>query len=801
MSQVITQSLRQIWRQPALSGTVVAIMALCIGSFVALFGMVKAVLLTDWSYADPGRIGIIWHARPNVPGTIGLSPADLRSYQTSLASFESVAAVTTRGANLGGPAPSRVTCARMTANMFPLLGVAPARGRWFTADEERDTAAVVVVSHQLWVSTLGTDAGVLERDIMLDATPRRVVGVMPAAFVFPPEGIPGLVKADCWLPASYSNAEMEMPSFNHVVMGRLKNDASWEQATVDAQAGAQRIWSTYPAAVQSQIQLTARVTPLIDQALGRASLPLALIAGSVLSLLLIGCANVSNLLLASFDARRQEIEVRMWLGATRASTAMQLLCESIVLALIGSAAGALVAYGLLQAAVATNAAAFPRLSEARVDATALAVGMLVAVVAGILGGAAPALAARDLFGSRDRDTRTVARGFAGTMWRRGLIAAELGLAVFVLTLASFLVRSVMSLNSVDTGLAERDAITFSVALPESAYSRTDGVTAFRDGVIDRLQRIPGVTHVAAASALPVGEASPGVVAPEASVSPAEYRPAAVYAVTTEFARTLGIAVTNGRFFEEHDAASMPVAIVNENLARTMWPDGDAIGRSVTLVGQPRPMMIVGVTRDVRQGGPLRPPAPAIYQLLSQTSQPLRTQHFMIRSNLPLARLSDDLRRAVATVDAEIPVFGMRTIGDSIANTMAVQRFNTLIVGVFATVALILALSGLYAVLAHSVESARRDFGIRQAVGATRARIGRMVLVQAMWPASVGTIAGAIAAMTVSELIASMLHGVQPNDPATIASSALLVLIASMAAVLAPTLRAARVVPASLLRSG
>jgi predicted permease len=788
-------------RKPALSVAVVAIMALCIGSCIAIFGMVKAVLLSDWSYADAGRIGIIWHARPNLPGNIGMSPSDLLSYQSSLQSFQSVAAVTTRGFNLGGgTAPSRVTCARMTAAMFPLLGVTPARGRWFSADEDRGAAAVVVLSHQLWMSTFGGEAAALDREIVLDAVPRRVVAIMPEAFAFPPEGIQGLAKAECWIPASYTQAELAIPAFNHVVIGRLKDDVSWEQAGADAHAGAQRIWATYPAAVQSQVQLTARVVPLIEQSVGRSWVPLALFAGSVISLLLIGCANVSNLLLASFDARRQEIAVRMSLGATGVSIVTQLLCESIALALAGGVLGAVVAQGLLMAMVATNAAAFPRLADARIDMQALGVAVLCALVAGILGGAAPALAAGDQDAVARGRTRSVARGFAGTLWRRGLIAIELALAVVVLALAGFLTRSVMSLDGVDTGVGDRGVITFSVALPASAYSRADRVAAFRDGVLEQLGRMPGVGAVAASSALPVGDAIPGVVAPAGAVSPADYRPAAISSVTPDFARAVGLAVKGGRFFEDLDRAGTPAAVLNETLARTMWPNGDAVGRSVTLLGQARPMTIVGVVGDVRQGGPLRPAAPAFYQLMSQSSEPVRTQHFIIRTSSPVARIADDVRRAVARVDAEIPVFAMRTIGDSIASTMAVQRFNMLLVGVFASLAVILAMGGLYAVLAHSVQGARRDFGIRQALGATRARIAWVVLRQALWPAIIGVSAGAFAAMAASELIASLLFGVLPNDPLTIASVSLAILMAAAGAVLIPALRAARVDPAALVRN-
>jgi putative ABC transport system permease protein len=371
--------------------------------------------------------------------------------------------------------------------------------------------------------------------------------------------------------------------------------------------------------------------------------------------------------------------------------------------------------------------------------------------------------------------------------------------VVVLVLAGVLTRSVISLNDVDSGFDDRGLISFSVALPEASYQRPEQIAAFRDRVLEQLDRVPGVRARAVSSALPVGVAQPAVVSPAGSVSPTDYRPAAIHAVTADYATTLAVAVTAGRFFDPTDAPHTRVAVLNATLARSLWPDGDVVGRSISLVGESAPLTIVGVVGDVRQAGPQRPAAPAIYRLLSQTEQRVNNLHFLLRSDVPLARLGDGVRHAVASVDPEIPVFALRTVADSVAATTAVQRFNMLVVGVFAAFAMVLALSGLYAVLAHTVQRARRDFGIRQALGATRARIIRVVLSQALWPAVIGIGAGAIAALAASELIASLLFGVRPNDPATIVGVAAGILAASLLAVLAPAVRAARVDPATLLR--
>lgn len=795
----IGHALRQIRRAPALSAAVIGIMALCIGSCVAVFGMIKAVLLTDWVYDDPRRLAIVWHARPNVPGVIGVSPADFQSYRSTLRTFTDIGLVTSRGFNLEGRGgASRITCARMTAGMFPMLGVAPQRGRWFTADEDRDVAAVIVISHRLWLTEFGGDAAILDRDVILDGAPRRVIGVMPEPFVFPPEGVQGLSPSACWIPAGFTAADLSVPSFNHVIVGRLKDGVSWQQAREDAHAGAQKIWAAYPAAVQSQLTLTARVVPLIEQSTGRARLPLLLFAGSVLGLLLIGCANVSNLMLAAFDGRRNDLAIRLSLGASRKAVVAQLLAESLALTIAGGMLGAVVAHALVSAIVATNAAAFPRLAETRIDAGAFAVALLCALIAGIAGGVMPALAASDPDRGARTPSRAIARGFGGSRVRKALIAFELALAVVVFTWAGVLTHSVLDLYAVDPGFTRRAATTFSVTLPDTTYRDADQISGFRDRVLERLARLPGDVSPAAASALPIGQAQAGVVLPAGSTSAAEYRPALVHAVTPEYAKVIGMRLAAGRFIEALDRQGQPVVVLNETLARTVWPSGDAIGRSLSLLGRSSPLRVVGIVRDVRQSGPLRDAAPALYVPIEQVEPPVRDLHFLVDGNDD--RLAASIREAVAGVDAAIPVYGLQSLSDALASTISAQRFNMLLVGVFAIFAITLALSGLYAVLAHSVHTARRDFGVRKALGATHHRIVITVIVQAMWPAIGGIAAGTAASIVAAELIASLLFGVRPNDPVTLGGVVMAMLVASIAAVMVPSLRAARVDPASLLRS-
>jgi predicted permease len=796
MFHAVAQALRQIQRNRWHSISVIAVMAICIGSCVAIFGVVRAVLLADWGYADPNRLAIVWHARGNAAGVIGVGPSDYASYRSSLQTTDGIAAVMTRGFNLGGVPSSRVTCARVTDGMFPLLAVPPARGRWLTAEDDRSKSRVAVISDRLWRTLLAAADDPIDRELVLDGLGYRVVGVMPPAFAFPPDGVQSVTPADCWLPASFAPAEMMIPSFSYVLFARLKQGVSLEQASADAHAGAQRIWSTYPAAVQSQIQLTARVVPLAEQALGRSRTPLALFTAAVIGLLLIGCANVSNLMVTALESRRTELVVRASLGASRRALFGQVLSESIALAVIGGLAGLALAAGLLSAMVAANASAFPRLGDARIDAAAV----LFAIGCGIAAGAAGALPAlfRTNLDGHTRGARTAARSLGGG-FRGVLIGVELALAVAVLVVAGVLARSVAGLHSVEAGFDPDDLMTFSVALPEAGHPTRESIMSFSDEVQRRLSAIRGVEAVAASSAPVIGEASPGVVFAAGGAAP-QYKPSLVHVVSPDYVRALALTIREGRFVERTDVAPGPTtAVINETLARTLFPEGRALGRSFHRIGSTRPHTVVGVIADVRHAGPLRPAPPALYLPFAQGEQPERSLNFLIRGPVPVRALAPQIRRAVSDVDAELPPFALLTGNDLLDATIAAQRFNMLVVTLFAIFALTLALCGLYAVLSHAVHQTRRDAGIRMALGATGARIIGTIAGRAAVPAIAGIAAGIAGAAAASGLISSLVYGVRPDDPRLLAAAALFVLLASAIAVVIPAMRASRVDLPALLR--
>lgn len=804
MHQALVDAFRFLRRRPAFCGVVVSIMAMSIGACTAMFSVVAAVLLAPWPYADPDRLAIIWHAQGTAAGVVGMGPGDYVAYRESTKAFESVAAVSTGGYNLareGGP-PTRVECGRMTPDMFPMLGVNASRGRWFTEDEDRAGSRVIVLSHSLWQSHFAGDEALPGQQVRLDAMSYTVVGVMPPSFRFPLPGIPGTSEAECWIPASFTPVEM-LPAFNQVVIVKRKPGVTFEQAADDAAAGAQRIWESYPAAVKSQVQLRARLVPLVDQITAGTRTPLLMFTGSALLLLLIGCANVSNLMLTRLQIRRREMTLRAALGATRAVLVKQLLAESLILAAAGSAAGILLAKGIMVLMIRLSPGTVARLDEAALDIPTLAFVVACAVFAGLVGGLAPALRTRTMAegGAGGSGERTVSLGLRRDRLRSVLVILEIAMAVVVLTAAALLARSVGNLNRVDAGFDSSGVLTFSVALPEASYPHQEQIETFSDAVLERLRQLPLVEAAAAGSSLPIGRADVAVVSlTDAPAGAPPYRPAAATAVTPDYHTASGIALKAGRRFLHSDTrAAQPVAIVNETMAK-YWPDGNPVGRTMQPLGHPVPLTIVGVAADVRQAGLDRAPAPAFHVPMAQGAAPARRMAFVIRTSGDPLHIAPHVRRIIAEADSTLPIFGLGTGDDLVAPALAPRRFNLLIVSVFAAVALGLAVMGLYAVMAYTVGQSAKEFGIRAALGATGASIVTLVFGRAVRILAAGLAVGLAAAAGLTRLVSSLLFGVAPLDAAAFGSAAALLLCVGGLAVAVPALRAGRVDPITCLRS-
>jgi putative ABC transport system permease protein len=801
MVMLARDAFRLVRRRPGFCLAVAGITALSVGACTAIFSIVIAVLFPRWAYVDPEGLAIIWHAQGDAAGVVGLSPSDFVAYRDTTRSFELVAAISTRGYNLGGATePARVTCGRATPEMWPMLGVAPRKGRWFTPDDDRGANKVVVVSDRLWQTQFGGDDQLVGRNILLNAEPFTVIGVMPASFSFPPAGVQGTTSADCWVPGSFTAVEMATPGFDYVVMGRLKPGVSVAQAVGDVATATRRIWDMYPAAVQAQVDLRSRVVPLTEQVAAASRTPLLLFTGSVVLLLLIGCANVSNLMLTRFTTRQREIAVRASLGATRSSLVMQLLAESLVLSIAGGLGGVLIAQGLVAATVALGAGTFPRLEHATVDGQSLGVALACAVLAGLLGGIAPALRS-SAAGSMAGRERAVTSSFGHDRLRSALVVVEMAMAVVVVTAAALLVRSVINLNRVDAGFDPRGTLTFSVALPPNAYPSAESVERFSQAAIEQLRTMPGTSDVAAGSSLPMGRTEVAVVSiPGAPAGSPPYRPAAMQIVTPGYDAALRMRLAEGRSFAITDnRAGPPVAIVSAGMARSYWADGNVIGKTVMRLGDPRPLTVVGVMADVRQAGLDRPSPPTLYLPVAQAGQPLRALAFVVRAGGSAVQMVPQVRRALASADASLPMFAIRSGEEVLSASTTPQRFNMFVVVLFASLAACLAVTGLYALMAYMVAQAAKEFGVRMAMGATGPRIARLVVGRALALLVPGVLVGALVSAGLSRYVGSLLFGVQPGDPATIGLAALLLLAVSSAAVAIPALRATRIDPLTCLR--
>jgi putative ABC transport system permease protein len=804
MVEAFQHAARSLSRQPTFSGSVVAIMALGIGACTAMFSIITAVFFDPLPYAEPERLAIIWHAQGDSPGVVGLSSSDYVTYRDTTRAFTSVAAVATRGYNLGGGTqPVRVTCGRVTPNLFSTLGVGASRGRWIAEDDDASGRRVVVLTHQLWRSYFGGDDEVVGRDIMLDAVPHTVIGVMPPSFGFPPPGIQGVSDAACWVPTSFSATELATPAFDFLVLARLAGGVSIEQAADDASAVTRRIWEAYPAAVKSQVQLRARLVPLAEQVVAGSRTNVLLFAGSALLLLLIGCANVSNLLLTRLHMRRREMVLRSALGAGRTSLVTQGLAESLLLAAAGSIVGLLLAQGLLIVVSALGPGQLPRLGNARINLAATGFALLCATLAGALGGVAPALRSRGIGASgRDGLERVSTAGVGRDRLRSILVVLEVGMAVVVLAGATLLMRSMANLGRVDPGFNPANVVTFSVALPPARYQQPAAIDLFARNIVDRLRQLPSVRFAAAGSMSPVGSSEIAVVAPgDLTPGAPQFRPAAVQFTTSGYHETWGIGVRRGRAFEGRDVGGAPlVAVVNETMARTYWPDVDVVGRQMSQVGNPQPLTIIGVIADVTQGGPASTPAPTFHVPLAQATRPTRTLAFAVRTSGDARALAAEVRRIVADSDRTLPVFAVQSGEELLASSVATRRFVMLVAMALGVLALILAMSGLYAVMAYTVSQSSREYGIRIALGATRLAVVGLVSGRALRLVAAGIVLGGAAAAGLSRLIVSLLFGVQAADPVAYALVALLLVSVGAAAVAVPVVRAVRVDPAECLRA-
>jgi putative ABC transport system permease protein len=704
----------------------------------------------------------------------------------------------------------------VSSGFFDLLGVAPLVGDAF--HKGRADADAVVLSYGLWTRRFGADRALVGREIVVNGRARRVAAVMPAGFAWPSivgRGASSASPPQLWLPAAGhdiprtpgDNPNEDLSGNRSIgflrAVGRLTDGVTVAQAQREVDAVAARLASEYP---REDGRTGAAVQPMREQFFGIVRSPLAILAAAAACVLAIACANAASLLLGRAASRRREIAVRLALGATRARIVRQLLAESLMLAALGAMAGLAIAWLGRRWLVTLAPSEIPRLSETGLDPSVLAFTLLVSILTGMTFGLVPAWHATtgavtsDL---KDADTRGTSGPRTGRL-RDVLVAAQVAIALVLLVGAGLLLRSLHTLTGVDSGIDARNLITFDMALGGIRASAHERRLTFYSEMLTELASVPGVRAVGAAATLPIGgdDFSSPFVVEGAPVPAAGTGPSAGYQVVSPgYFDAMGIRIRSGRDVRPSDtAAAAPVVLVNETMAAWQWPGQDPVGRRVRLGQTPSNpwMTVVGVVADVRHLGPASPPRPEIYQPLGQAS--FTSMAFVVRIDGDAAAVVPALRAAVARRDPMQPISRVSTMDEHITRALSRPQFMSTLIGAFAALALMLAVVGIYGVMAYAVVQRTREIAIRCALGARPADVMRMVLVKACWLAAGGVASGVAASIALSRILAGQLFGVAPTDPLTYSAVAALLIGVTLLAGAIPAARAARIDPTLAMRS-
>ena len=799
----IRYGVRGLWKRPGFTVVAVLTLALGIGANTAIFSVVNAVLLRPLQFRDPDRLVIIWEDA----GFLGFprntpAPANYVDWKNQSQSFEDVAATVEQTFNLTGDGnPERVAAYAVTANFFPLFGVPPAVGRGFTPDDDRPGAhKVAVLSHELWQTRYGSDSQIINRDIQLDGEKYTVVGVMPAGFQFFESDV------RLWVPAAFT-AEQLASRGNHYlkVVARMKAGVTLKQAQADISAVMARIAKDHPDETFNG-KVGALVMPLREEYTGdvRGSLFVLLVA--VAFVLLIACANVAGLLLARAVGRRREIALRVALGASRTRVVRQLLTESLLLSAAAGILGSVLAYfsfAFLQKLIPEQMAL---LTTLKLDTRILVFTLGLSIVTGIVFGLVPALqsAKVDLNNALKQSTRVTSSG----RLRSALIVFEVALSIVLLVGAGLLIQTLFRLFNQYDVLKPEQVLTVRTVLPRAKYKELPQRIGFYEQVLDRVEHLPGVISAGYSTSIPlIWKGGTSGFFPEGIKDPL---PGMAYdanhrEVTANYLQTMNIALREGRYFTDHDnEKSMPVAIINETMARQYWPGQNALGRRFKL-GDPADnvpwIQIIGIVADVRQMGLDEPVKAEMYFPYQQQTQYdfYNPRDLAIRTSGDTTSLVGAVRQIVYEVDPDQPVSNVATMADVLGVEAAQRRMGMIMLVAFAGLALLLASLGIYGVLAYFVTQHTNEIGVRMAVGASPLNILALVLRKGMGLTLLGVGIGLAASFVLTRLMSSLLFGVKASDPITFVSVPLVLAVVALIACLIPARRAMKVDPMIALR--
>ena len=806
--QDIRYAARRLKNAPGFTAVAVATLALGIGATVAVFSIVYGVLLKPLPYADPGRLVLVTSVQKGQPSY--MSPLDFMDYRSQSHQFAAMAGTDDITLNLtrSGAAPVRLHLGRVGANFFDLMGVRAKLGRTFAPDEDRQGAPrTIVLGYGTWRDVFAGDTAVVGRTVTLDGHPYAVIGVAPSWMQYP-----GHVQG--WVPMQWTKDEQDPQNRGaHSIRGvaRLASGATTEQADQELRDIAARLASQYP---NTNASFSAGAWPLQDQMVQGSRKALLMLLGAVAFVLLVACVNVANLLLARATSREGEMAVRTALGAGRWDLVRQLLAESVLLALVGTALGALLARWLVDAVVAYGPAGLPRLDEVAVDGRVLVFAAGLAVLTAILFGLAPALhtARADVSGALHASGRGSSGRRLTQRTRNLLVIAETALAVVLLVGAGLFLRSFARLVGVDPGFVPENVAAATVTLPSLKYPKDHDVGRFGDHLLAALRSEPGVSDAALAFGRPLSDEHIRVtfeVRGEPPSTPNTRRVTFVRPVSPSYFRLLGVPVLAGRAFTEADLADGPqVMIVSREFVRRFYQGRSPLGKFVTL-GWGRDSSewganaaaggeIVGVVPDITEQGPGSEPQPYAYMPFAQA--PLNDVFVMLRSGLPLPAALAETRGAVHSLDPDLPVYGETSLKDELSRSIAQPRFYVLLLSAFAAVGLLLAALGIYGVISYGVSMRLREFGIRIALGATRARVMGLTILQGVVLAAIGIPIGLLSAYGLTRYVVALLFSPRAADAVAFAFAALILLGVAALASYVPARRAAATDPAIAMRA-
>jgi putative ABC transport system permease protein len=792
---------RTLRRSPAFTAVAALTLALGIGANTAIFSVVNGIVLRPLPYPDPERVVVIASTRQGL--SMAVSARDFVDWRNDARSFTGIAAgVTSLTVLTGVGEPERLSQARVSANIFEVLALRPVLGRGFVAGED-DIAAprVALISEGMWRRRFGGDSTIVGRSLLFDGFPTTIVGVAPAAFRWPES-------VDVWMTTRFSERDLA-PSSRGArwlsVVGRIAPSASLTTARAVMDGIALRLAQLDP---RHNATVGARVTPMLASMVHDLQRPLFVLLGAVGFVLLIACANVAGLTLARVASRDSELAMRTALGAARGRIARQILTESLLLAFAGGVLGVALAFLGTKALVSIAPSDLPRLDEVGLDAKVLAFTFAVTVLTGVLFGVVPAINA-SAANLHDR-LRAGGRGGSGKRSsgrsRRALVVGEVALAIVLLAGAGLLLRSFALLRGVDPGFRPEGVFTFGVALDPRTYARPDQQRQFTTTLLDAMARSPGVTGTAVAFALPLSGDSFGFtfdVLGRPLADPDNEPRAQARIVSPGYFATMGIPVIRGRLFDDRDREGAPQAIViSSEVARRYFPGENPIGKSIKtgwgMEGKRFGGEIVGIVGDVRQFALDREPTPHMYMVYEQL--PLNEYDVVVRSTAPSTVVFSSARSILRRLDPRIPLAGTRQVSDIVARSLGPRRFYLTLLASFAAVAMVLALVGIYGVIAYGIQQRRREIGIRLALGASGQRVLRMILSEGLRLVAGGVVLGVAGAFALTRVLEALLFEVGARDPLTFVAAPGALIVAAVVACLLPARSASRLDPIETIRS-